>query len=200
MPDTEQTVIHCGSEKVLVTGIDGDTPTFGLDSLTVERGYAGTTAATHAADDFAALYYYEGFHNDVARRQQRLERFLIDRMGQQDGVIRGGLAVTATGSPSMTVDISAGSAVAAGQPTALVADTTLTFTAPVTNPRIDRVVINQLGEVSAVTGTESGSPSAPAEPADSETLALVTHTTAETSIQDSNDASNGYITDSRTFI
>lgn len=43
------------------------------------------------------------------------------------------------------------------------AQSTTTITAPTTNPRIDRVVVDQLtGTVSVITGTEAASPSAPA--------------------------------------
>lgn len=190
------TIIHCGSEKVLVTAIAVDTPSAGLDTLTITRGYDSTTAAIHAADDYVAQFAYDNFHNDIAERLYRLEGWCRARVNG-DGVILPGLAVTAEGTPSMTVEISAGGATVSGQPVSSNA-TTLTFIAPVTNPRIDRIVINQYGVVYTVAGTEAGSPSAPAQPTATETLALITHTVAETVIKDTNDATNGYITDART--
>lgn len=199
-----RTIIHCESEKLLVTAIATDTPSAGLDTITVQRGYGGTTAASHSADTFLALYFYEGFYNQLAERLARTEYFLYSRVGKQAGVIRDGatpgLQVKAQGTPSLTVDITAGSACVAGQVTALRADTTLTFTAPTTNPRIDSIQIDQEGNIETVAGTESATPSAPSVDADAFKIAEIYHRVGETSVKDSDDASNGYITDSRTYI
>lgn len=196
-------ILHCGSEKVLVTAIAIDTPSAGLDTLTVTRGYAGTTAASHLEDDWVALFYYEDLHNDLARRIAALEAWAWNRVGQANGVIRvstTALQVTAAGTPSMTVHIAVGAAMVAGQVAALRAATTLVFVAPVTNPRIDLITIDHDGNIEAVAGTEAASPSAPSVPADALEIARVTHTTAETSIKDTNDATNGYITDTRAYV
>lgn len=199
-----RTIIHCDSEKVLVTGIATDTPSAGLDTLTVQRGYGGTSAASHDADAFIAHYYYEDFYNELAERLARLEYFEYSRLGKQQGVIRDGatpgLRVKAQGTPALTVDVTAGSACIAGQVTALRADTTLTFAAPSGNPRIDSVQIDQSGNIEVKTGTENASPTAPSVDADAFKLAEVYCRVGMTSVKDSDDSTNGYITDSRTYI
>lgn len=195
-PLNTTTIVNIGTEKIAVTSVAYDTPSSGLDTLTIERGYGGTTAASHAENDVVAHLFYENFFNEAMDRLYRVEGWCRARVNG-DGVILPGGAVTAQGTPSMTVDISAGGATVSGQPVSWVA-TTLTFIAPVTNPRIDRIVINQYGVVYTVAGTEAGSPSAPAQPTNTESLALITHTVAETVIKNTNDATNGYITDART--
>jgi len=198
-----RTILHCESEKVLVTAIAVDTPSAGLDTLTVQRGYGGTSAASHDADKYCALFFYEGFYNDLFERLARLEYWAYSRVGKQAGVIRDGatpgLRVKAQGSPSMTVDITAGSAVVAGQPTALRADTTLLFVAPVSDDRIDCVQIDQEGNIEIVAGTEDPSPSAPSVDADALKLAEIYIPTTATHIDDS-DGGDGYITDARVYI
>ena len=185
------TILHCGTEKVLVTAIAEDTPSAGLDTLTVTRGYGGTTAASHSEEDYVGQFYYEDYHNDNAERLAAIE-FALAASGNGIGQTGGALAVTAEGTPSMTVDIATGWAVVSGQVTALRAATTLTFVAPVTDPRIDLIVINQTGTVSAVAGTENASPSAPSVPSDSIEIAKVYHVVGETHIDDA-DGGDGYI-------
>ena len=72
----------------------------------------------------------------------------------------------AQASPDMTVRVLAGALLVNGALTEVAAQNTGTIAAPVTNPRIDRVVIDAAtGAVSVVTGAENASPSAPAIPA-----------------------------------
>jgi len=67
------------------------------------------------------------------------------------------------------------------------------FTAPVSNPRIDRVVIDRLtGVASIIAGTEAGSPVAPAIPEGKDPCAQIALATSTTSI------TNALITDERT--
>lgn len=79
-------------------------------------------------------------------------------------------------------------------------------TADATNPRIDRLVAEVLvntdpnaassnvGQLRLITGTPAGSPSAPAEPSNAITLALISVPASDTTI------STGQITDSRTYV
>lgn len=196
----QDTIVHCGSEKALVTAIAEDTPSAGLDSLTVTRGYGGSTAASHSEDAFVGHYFYEDYHNDVATRLAMAEYLLWTWFGATNGRIQGGLWVQAEGTPSMTVDVTAGAAFAAGQLVALRAATTLTFIAPVSNPRIDTIQIDQDGNVERVAGTEAGSPSAPAIDADALKLAEVYLRVGATSVKDTDDASNGYITNTENYL
>lgn len=195
-------VIHCEQEKVLVTAVAVDTPSAGLDTLTVTRGYGGTSGAAHDADTAMALYLYEDVYNDAALRVQRLEMFLAQRVNG-NGVIRttsnAGLKPAAQGTPDMTISVAAGAAVVVGHPTALITAATLTFSAPTGNPRIDTVQIDQEGNIEVKTGSENASPSAPSVDADAFKLCEVYHRVGETSIKDADDASNGYITDARTY-
>jgi hypothetical protein len=74
------------------------------------------------------------------------------------------------------------------------AQNTAIFTTPTANPRIDRVVIDNLtGNVSVVTGVESASPTAPAIPAGTSPVAQVLLQTTSTAI------TNAMLTDERDF-
>ncbi|MDH5188320.1 MAG: hypothetical protein OEW37_05115 [Rhodospirillaceae bacterium] len=65
--------------------------------------------------------------------------------------------------PNMTVLIDAGKLYADGTLTEQTQQTSATITAPTTNPRIDRIVIDgSTGAVSVITGAEAASPTAPA--------------------------------------
>ncbi len=113
------TIIHAESEKMKVSLIAVDTPSAGLDTLTVERGYGGTTPATHASGIVVAHYFYEDFFNEIGAQFKRIGYWLVARTGLTDGVIRNGvtaLQVKAEGTPSMTVDILAGAAVVWANP------------------------------------------------------------------------------------
>lgn len=190
----QDVIVHCGAEKALVTAIAEDTPSAGLDSLTVTRGYGGSTAASHSADAYVGHYYYADHHNDLAARLAALEYFIYTQWGKTSGRLQAGLSVQAQGTPSMTIDVTAGGAIVDGHPASLRANTTLTFVAPVGNPRIDTVQIDQYGVVSVKTGTPAGSPSAPAADADALKLAEVYIRTTATSIKNTDDSTNGYIT------
>lgn len=76
-----------------------------------------------------------------------------------------------------------------------------TITAPAVNPRIDLLAINSSGTLSLVTGAENVSPVAPTFPKDKIVICEIFNTTAETSINDFNDSTNGYIkADVRPFL
>jgi len=96
-------------------------------------------------------------------------------------------------SPNMTVVVDAGALMNAGSLVVNSQQTTGTITAPVGNPRIDRVVVNQTtGVISVVTGTPSGSPVAPAITAGCMPCCQVLLQTSSSSI------TNAMITDERT--
>lgn len=196
----QDVVLHCGTEKVLVTAIAEDTPSAGLDSLTVTRGYAGSTAASHAADAYVGHFYYKEHHNDLAARLAQLEYFLWGQFGKTNGRLQSGLYVQAEGSPSLTVEITAGGGFAVGQPVALRTTATKTFIAPVTNPRIDVIQIDQEGNIEVKAGTEHASPTAPTVDADALKLAEIYCRTGMTSIKNTDDASNGYITNTDNWL
>ena len=67
--------------------------------------------------------------------------------------------------PNMTVAVGAGALMTWGNVVPVAAQSTGVIAAPVTNPRIDRVVIDAgNGAIATVTGTESATPTAPAIP------------------------------------
>jgi len=200
LPDLDSghdVIIHCGTEKVRVTAVTVDSPSAGLDSLTVERGFGSSTAASHAADAVVGHYYYDDHNNDLALRIGQLERFIYGLVGAADGTIQdGGLQVVATGSPGMTVQVTPGAAVVDGQTVALRATyTTAAFAAPTGgNKRIDVVRIDQYGAISVVTGTPGGSPTAPAVGTGYLKRAEIYLRTGSASIKNTDDTTNGYIT------
>lgn len=88
------------------------------------------------------------------------------------GVISG-CAVTAQGSPNMTVAVASGT-VTVADAVASVTGANVTITAAdATNPRIDLVVANNVGALSATAGTAAASPCTPNIPANSVVLAEV---------------------------
>ena len=94
--------------------------------------------------------------------------------------------------PNMTVALDAGHVFNGASLAEVAAQSTGNFTAPVSNPRIDRVVVDRVsGAVSVVTGTEAASPVPPAIPAGAAPVAQVLLQTTSTSI------SNSMLTDER---
>lgn len=97
--------------------------------------------------------------------------------------------------PDMTVVVAAGSLMVAGSRVAQAAQTTGALTAPVTHPRIDRIVIDQItGAVEVVAGAEAETPAAPAVPAGKLPIAQVALATTTTAI------TNAMIGDERAFV
>ncbi len=96
--------------------------------------------------------------------------------------------------PNMTAALDPGHVFNGTALTEVAAQTTGTITAPVSNPRIDRLVINQFsGTISVVTGTEASSPTPPTIPTGSLPVAQILLQTSTTTI------TNNMITDERDF-
>lgn len=105
------------------------------------------------------------------------------------------LDVTAQTSPNLTVKISKGAALVAGVLTSSDAVASLSgFAAPSANPRIDIVQLSTGGVISRKAGTENVSPSAPSVDSGNIKLAEVYNRVGQTSIKNTDDSSNGYIT------
>ena len=95
-------------------------------------------------------------------------------------------------SPNMTVRLEAGVVSGSAAPVEVAAQSTGTITAPTTNPRIDRVVIDAMtGVVSVITGTAAASPVAPDIPSGKLPVCQVLLATSTTVI------TNSLITDER---
>lgn len=96
--------------------------------------------------------------------------------------------------PNMTVRVDAGFILNGTTLTEVAAQNTATITAPTTNPRIDRVVVDSLtGVVSVIAGTEAASPTPPAITAGKLPVAQVSLATSTTQI------TNLLLTDERTI-
>lgn len=98
----------------------------------------------------------------------------------------------AQATPNMTVALDAGHLFNGATLAEVAAQSTGTIAAPVSNPRIDRVVVDRVsGAVAVVTGTEAASPSPPAIPAGKVPMAQVLLQTSTTVI------GNSMLTDER---
>lgn len=193
------------SEIMICTAIATNTPTSGKDTLTITRAADSTTAGSHTAGATVSQQIYASMIGDTSRRLDFMAYVLAQMAGGGEGVIRTSsgtnLKVVAQGTPGMTVIYSAGAAFVSGEPVALLAnENSATFVAPVGNPRKDIVQISQYGVISVKTGTPAGSPAAPTVDTGCLKLCEIYLRTAGTSIKDTDDATNNYITDSRVFI
>jgi hypothetical protein len=88
------------------------------------------------------------------------------------GVVSG-CAVTAQGSPDMTVAVAVGVVRVAGANAAVTAGNVTIGTADATNPRIDLITVNNSGTKACTAGTAAAEPVFPAIPASSVVLAAV---------------------------
>lgn len=88
--------------------------------------------------------------------------------------------------PAMDMAVDSGRVFSAGAVTPKTTQTTSTFTAPVTNPRIDRVVIDEAtGVISIIAGAEAGSPTAPTITNGKRPICQILFATSTTEITDS---------------
>lgn len=104
-----------------------------------------------------------------------------------------GCAVTAQGSPDMTVAVAKGAVLSNGTLRAVTAGNVTISTADSTNPRIDLVVVNSSGTKAARTGTAAANPAPPARTANDVVLAMVYVPASDTTI------STNQIVDKRIF-
>jgi hypothetical protein len=103
-----------------------------------------------------------------------------------------GCAVTAQGSPNMTLAVAAGSIRIASGATVAVAGGNVTIgAADATNPRIDLVSVSDAGVKTVTAGTAAASPKPPAVPSGHVALAMVAVEATDTAIE------NAEITDKR---
>jgi len=98
-----------------------------------------------------------------------------------DGVISG-CAVTAQGTPDMTVAVASGTVIIAGATVAVSGGNVTITAADGTNPRFDLVVVNNAGTKSAVAGSPNANACLPAIPASSVVLAAIYVPAADTDI------------------
>jgi hypothetical protein len=199
------------TEAMRCTQVQVDTPTAGLDTLTVSRGELSSVAGAHSEDDYLQALIFTVSVTELQERLGAIERLLSASYGDGEGVMtvdgtRTQLKVVAQGTPGMTVRVTAGSAIASGMPASLAAYyDTAAIVAPSANPRKDVVEIGVnpktgASEILVVTGVEGAVPVAPSVTTGYYKLAEVYCRVGMTSIKDTDDSSNGYITDSRRIL
>lgn len=176
------------------------------DTLTVVRGVESTTATTHNQGADVEMLI-------TAEYVSRLNTAVVDGLylvslswGGGDGVVRDAQTATylkvaaVSGTPVMRVTVAPGFGLIAHDYERVRALwTSALIVAPSTNPRIDLVELTLNVGVVVKTGTEAGSPSAPALDANSIALGEVYCRVGMTNIKDADDSTNGYITDRRAF-
>lgn len=193
------------SEIVRCTSIAEDTPSAGIDRFTISRDEDGTAAAAHTAGTAIVRGYVLASHiTELHAKNNALEEIVIQMLGGDTTTtkvivprIDSGtkLHVVAQSSPGMTVKYKAGSGFVLGNAVYQGSDSNSgTFTAPTGNPRIDIIQMHEDGTISTKTGAEAGSPSAPTPDSNNAVRAEIYHRVGETSIKNTDDATNGYIT------
>jgi hypothetical protein len=198
--------MNISAEAMECTAIAADTPGAGETTLTVVRGALGTAASSHSDNAVVEQNAYAQHWTELQNRLAVIEQMMVILLGGSDGVTR----ISKTGeeflvseqdTPDMTVLVLSGAGLVSFQPIATYTDfTTPTITAPITNPRIDIIQIDQYGVITRKAGTEAGSPTAPTVDANNMKLAEIYLRVGATSIKNTDDTTNGYITDSRVFI
>ena len=98
-----------------------------------------------------------------------------------DGVVTGG-AVTAQGTPDMTVAVAAGTVMIAGTHYAISAGNATIGTADSSNPRFDLISINTSGALVVTAGTAAANPVFPSLPSNTTTLAAAHVPAGDTAI------------------
>ena len=129
---------------------------------------------------------------DVTTQDATTYKAALDGNGSVLARLAAAFAPSQQATPNMTVAVGAGALLSWGNVVPVAAQSTGVITAPVTNPRIDRVVIDAgNGVIATVTGTESATPTAPAIPSGYLPIAQVLLAPGATSI------TNALITDER---
>lgn len=132
-------------------------------------------------------------------------RYIQGGFGNASGVLRiggGELKVQAATTPKMSVQVAAGDALINGYPFRLLVLTdTAEVSKPVTHNRIDLVQVSLTGwAVTVKSGTEAVTPVAPVADSDCVVLGKLYLRPAMTVIKNTDDGTNGYILDVRSFV
>ncbi len=102
---------------------------------------------------------------DFTTQDSTTYKSALDGNGSVMARLAAAFAPSRQATPNMTVAVGAGALMAWGNVVPVAAQSTAVITAPVSNPRIDRVVIDAgNGVIATVLGTESATPTAPAIP------------------------------------
>lgn len=143
-------------------------------------------AETMRIEDKAVAAAFSRLYNDLQKYVQQMANIcnlnfrMLDRLG-------GPFFAQETATRSMQVLINAGFILNSSTPSiTAIAAQTLTFTSPVSNPRIDRVTITSAGVAQITQGVEAANPTPPAIPAGNLPIAQVFLTPAAGDIHQSN--------------
>jgi hypothetical protein len=171
-------IFNIGSEKLRCTEIAVDTPSGELDTLTVTRGYGGTSPTTHKATEIVEQAVYSDFFNDPGDLVLRAAALLVASLGRQNGVQKtypdeDDLQIFARSQPDLTIDIHRGAGVVNENPVALLEAAETTLAAPTILQWIALIQISETSEIVVKYGAAAGSPVAPAVDADAMALAHV---------------------------
>ena len=195
---------NISAEAMECTAVATDTPTAGKSTLTVVRARLGTSASSHSDNAVVEQNAYAQYWTELQNRLQAIEVMTLSLLAvDPSGVVKsasdgGELQVLAQDTPDMTVRVALGVGYVEYHPVYLSATTnTGTMTAPSTNPRIDIVQIDQYAAINVKTGSENASPTAPTVDSGKMKLAEIYHRVGSTSIKDTDDSTNSYITDTR---
>lgn len=123
----------------------------------------------------------EATHPNLTKLYQTDLDILVAGLAGQG--VKSGCAVTAQGTPDMTVAVASGTVVIAGAEVAVAAGNVTVTTAHATNPRIDLVVVNNSGTKSVTAGTAAATPLPPDIPSTSVVLAFVYVPANDTAIE-----------------
>ena len=161
-PDTPF-YLNVGSEKMECTNVAADTPSGGLDTLTVVRGVLGSSPTTHQTTETPEQCVYAESLNAPAARLRALEALVGDMLGRGNGVQKtfsdDNLKVTQKTPASLIVDVGVGVGLVDQQPVALHDAETITFVPETVGwNRTDVIYINQESELSQSNGTPVAAP------------------------------------------
>ncbi len=168
------------------------------------QGYTKTTWAFEERP--VASSKLNSWDDRIETALELIHRLLTLAWGGGDGVIRGvtdeELAVGATSPAGLSVEVEPGYAFISGFPYKVAeAIETVEITPPETHPRIDLVQARlDTWDVSVKTGSEAASPSVPSADSHCLGLAELHLRVGMSSIKNTDDSVNGYITDVRAFL
>lgn len=95
--------------------------------------------------------------------------------------------------PNLTLKVESGICFIGGAKVVYAGGNSPSFTAPVSNPRIDLLVMDNAGTLSLVAGTEAASPSVPSYPVNKLVVCEVYNRVGQTGIYDEDTSGQGYI-------
>ena len=188
------------NEIMICTLVQVDTPSAGLDTLTITRAADDTSASAHNAGGIVAQNVYASFFNGLTVPMSAVKILLYDMLGAQQGIQRtnrsafpgNDFQVLEQAVPDMTVRVMRGSGLVSAEIIGTtVTQNSVTIVAPSGATRLDIIQIDQLSAISVKSGAEGGG--APSVDTDNMLLGTLTVETGTTTLTNATE-----IADSRT--